>query len=136
MVFISTNELLLTSKASKGCLVFQNTTKGLIPKGNRQECTAYLGQFEPVQLHLQGTGQNEFTGKPAGGGSGGGQGMKDKTFSCTSNSSLEPVPALTTATCCSHAVPPSVPWLQVSGATCTWVTFKPRIAYRESKEKC
>lgn len=52
------------------------------------------------------------------------------SFSCASNSSLEPVPALTTATCCSHAVPPFVLWLQVSGATCTWYTFKPRMAYR------
>lgn len=68
MVFISTNELLLTSKASKGCLVFQNTTKGPIPKGHRQEHTGYLGQLQPVQLHLQGTGQeNERTGKPVQG---------------------------------------------------------------------
>lgn len=52
------------------------------------------------------------------------------SFSCASNSTLEPVPALTTSKCCSHAIPPSVPWLQVRGATCTWYTFKPRMAYR------
>lgn len=72
MVFISTNELLLTSKASKGCFPEHNQTQTgtyRIPWPTSACATS------PAR-HWAGEQMNRKTS--TGGGSGGGQGIKDK----------------------------------------------------------
>lgn len=118
-------------KLARGCPVFQNTIKGPIPKGQTGTQRIPWPTSACATLPARHWAGERMKGKPV-------QRVKwgrernegQSSFSCASNSTLEPVPALTTSKCCSHAIPPSVPWLQVRGATCTWYTFKPRMAYR------
>lgn len=132
MVFISTNELLLTSKASMVALFSRTQPKVQFPRDTGRNIEDTLANFSLCNLTRKALGRrmNEQENHCRGWKWGRAANEGQSSFSCASNSTLEPAPTLTTATRCCHAVPPSVPWLQVSGATCTWYTFKPRTAYR------